>query len=52
MTAQQLTASEHPVSDAAKQVVSDSASVIHTAKDAAKERMKSRPSRLRSPEPP
>ena len=40
MTAQQSTASEHPVSDAAKQVVSDSASVIHTARDAAKERMK------------
>lgn len=40
MTAQQITASEHPVSDAAKQVVSDSAAVIRTAKDAAKERIK------------
>ncbi len=39
MTAQQSTASEHRVSDAARQVVSDSASVIHSAKDAAKERM-------------
>lgn len=40
MTAQQVTASEHPVSHAAKQVVSDSASVIRSAKDATKERMK------------
>lgn len=39
MTAQEIT-SEHQVSDAANQVVSDSASVIRAAKDAAKERMK------------
>ena len=40
MTEQQITTSLHPVSDAARQVVSDGASVIHSAKDAAMERMK------------
>jgi hypothetical protein len=39
-TAQQITTSEHPVSDAARQVVNDGTSVLHDAKDAAMERMK------------
>lgn len=40
MTAQHITAAEHPVSDAARQVVDDTTAVIHNAKDAAKVRMK------------
>jgi len=40
MTEQQSTTNAHRVSDTARQVVNDSASVIQTAKDAARDRMK------------
>lgn len=40
MTAQQFTESERPISHAAKRVVSDSATVIRSAKEAAKDRMR------------
>lgn len=40
MTAQEITANERQVSDAANQVMSDGASVVRAAKDAARQQLK------------